>query len=291
MSYRVISLIALMGVLFGCGGESSKNSEYEIIELELVDDCVNASPNYPQALNKASMDYGDGSDGELYLAHGDIFELEEKIYNFVNINLDQGSLMTISDEIFEGDGSIQINSLGVCNLLGEIDNSDYRGSLTINCYGDFFWASTYRGPPGSSTVIDGSGPQVYVSPSSQDRLDNTMSSGLSSVEIFIAQAASTGTIVGSSDTIVGKALSHGEGDGITSINEGVATITQGNIFEFSTISTPFVTTADGEHTLEIEFNDLTETATISIPSNTVTEEYTFELEDSITRLNCEKISH
>jgi hypothetical protein len=114
-------------------------------------DCSN-SPQQQKTANKLVTDFGDGSDGEFYLANADAFYLQEKTYNFSNVNLEAGSRLTLSDAAAAGDGTIQINSLGACNLLGELDFGGYQGSLIINCSAGLVIADQIKFPDGNTSL-------------------------------------------------------------------------------------------------------------------------------------------
>jgi hypothetical protein len=103
----------------------------------------------PEATRFPRPFFGDGSDGELYRANGETLELEETTYQFTNVNLDAGSLVTIRNALSGASGEIRVNSLGVCNLLGDINLSGYEGLLTLNCYSGITIAGNISHPDGS----------------------------------------------------------------------------------------------------------------------------------------------
>ncbi|MFT5103883.1 MAG: hypothetical protein ACI86C_001543 [Candidatus Latescibacterota bacterium] len=152
MSYRVISIAMIIGFLFGCGGESQEETEKERIETVSADECVNAKESPSKSRHMKSIGFGDGSDGEFYLAYDDVFQLEEREYNFTNVNLDLGSLLTVVGELSESEGTIHINSLGVCNLLGDVDISEYGGTFILNCNSSITMEGSYSHPNGNTSL-------------------------------------------------------------------------------------------------------------------------------------------
>ncbi len=107
----MISIATTIGFLLGCGGESQKINTNEMSEENIIDQCVTGKARASKSSDVKSIDFGNGSDGEFYLANYDAFQLVEKEYNFTNVNLDQGSLLTIADDLSGSEGTIQINSL------------------------------------------------------------------------------------------------------------------------------------------------------------------------------------
>jgi len=134
MSARIMCVVVVAVLIGACGGDSGKEQRAGTIDLGGIDICGNPISVPVGSEREAAGDFGDGSDGELYLAFGEELALEEKTYNFTNVNLDQGSVLTIVGASSEGTGEIRINSLGVCNLLGDINLPDYLGALSLNCY-------------------------------------------------------------------------------------------------------------------------------------------------------------
>lgn len=152
MLFKVINIAVLICCLIGCGGRSQKKLETEGENISLSDRCLNASTILAKTRHLNRMNFGDGSDGEFYLASEESFQLEEKTYNFTNVNLDQGSLLTVVNGLSVGMGLIQINSLGVCNLLGDVDLVDYSGEFVLNCGSDIMMSGTYTHLNGNTTL-------------------------------------------------------------------------------------------------------------------------------------------
>ncbi len=173
----------IIGFLFGCGGESQKKDEKEMSEIILADECVSSKAGSFKSTPMENIDFGDGSDGELYLAYDDVFLLEEKEYNFTNVNLDQGSLLMMVGELSEGEGIIQINSLGVCNLLGDVDISNYRGTFILNC-SSIILEGSYNHSSGN-TVLTTPDSILISDETSTNISESTMSTG--SIDISSAE--------------------------------------------------------------------------------------------------------
>ncbi len=191
MSFRIISIIMIIGFLFGCGGESQ---EKEMSEISLADECVSSKAGSFRSTPMENIDFGDGSDGELYLAYDDVFLLEENEYNFTNVNLDQGSLLTIVGELSESDGTIQINSLGVCNLLGDVDISNYRGTFILNC-NSIVLEGSYNHPSGN-TVLTTPGSILFSDETSTNVTESTISTGSIDISAVELSTVSLNTLEG-----------------------------------------------------------------------------------------------
>lgn len=114
----------------------SENNNNETNESETVQSdtpsCQTASLSMPFS---TTPEFGDGSDGELYLASGEVFFLEARSYNFSNIYTEVDSVLTATDETMESGGIIQINAAGNCELYGRIALANYSGSVELNCGG------------------------------------------------------------------------------------------------------------------------------------------------------------
>jgi hypothetical protein len=148
-------------ILSACGNDNNTSS------------CGDSLPQQKISYQSTS-DFGDGSDGELYLAHGDVFYLQEQVYNFTNVNLDAGSRLLLSDAAATGSGVIEINSLGACNLYGLIDIAGYQGALSINCSTIVINMDNFTPPAGDTSLntadanLPGSAGQNAVTLSTSD---------------------------------------------------------------------------------------------------------------------------
>lgn len=155
MHFKSTVLVLAIGVLLGCSGQDKKEGLAEPSGSEPGENCLAKTHSISAAEVSLNYNYGDGSDGEFYLRHGEIFYLEEKTYNFTNVNLEEGSLLTIASGWIDGTGIIQINSLGICNFWGNIEASGYGGKITINCSGDSSLAAVVSHPDGNVTLSTG----------------------------------------------------------------------------------------------------------------------------------------
>jgi hypothetical protein len=157
--------------------------------------------------------FGDGSDGEFYLSAGATSYLRETTYNYSNVYLEPGSTLLMSDAFKAGIEEVTINSVGTCYLLGDIELSEYQGTLNINCYGGLDMGETGTiSTSGSirfqSTSTVSIGEDVFI-PSSgsldmtlanSDDSDVTVSSGSIDASISITGDNSITPVSDSSDT-------------------------------------------------------------------------------------------
>ncbi len=192
MSSRLLSFVVLTGLLFGCGDQSKKNTEEEASELSLSADCGDTTTTSSRNRTTTTEDFGDGSDGEFYLAHGDLFQLQERTYNFTNVNLDQGSLLTIASELSGSSGTIRINSLGVCNFLGDVELSGYRGSFFLNCNSSLTVGATFH--VGGNLILSTS-EAALISEESTTNISEVTLSSAGSIDISGAELLTLSTNV------------------------------------------------------------------------------------------------
>lgn len=218
MLFRVVLTVIATALLFGCNGES-KESIQDNPDDRHSGECVNTkiTPIRTQLLK--AVDFGDGSDGEFHLGFGETFLLEEKIYNFTNVNLDPGSFLTIIDELNESDEGVTINSLGICNFLGSVDLSGYSGNLLINCN---IGLTIFGGNYSSSGVVTLSGTNLFLisEGESTNIMEETISIGsIGSIDISGAEFSTSSVISLEGDLIyVPDAIV--VGDGSTTITAG-----------------------------------------------------------------------
>jgi len=158
-SHKFTLLLIVLFLLSACSEENS--NEPEVLQSEnlscltesniIIDD---SSDEISNVVSSEEISYfGDGMDGEFYLASGEVFNLEEKSYNYSNVYLEADSILSATDQVKEGVDSIQINSVGSCNILGDINLVGYRGTLIINCYSQINLGGAVNVPNGSLSII------------------------------------------------------------------------------------------------------------------------------------------
>jgi len=174
MYFKIAILTLTFGVLLGCNGKGKQEVMPGSDDLESTAICMEKANNHSVFEALEPNDFGDGSDGEFYLPYGEIFYLEEKEYNFTNVNLDEGALLGIADELINGAGIIHINSLGICNIFGDIDISGYNGGLVLNCYSGITIGGALTHPDGEVTLSTYDTSQVNRT---EEGLESTLSSG------------------------------------------------------------------------------------------------------------------
>ncbi len=129
-----LPIILSLGLMTGCLDDNSHSTNTQANNDE---NCPTTNLISQRTLTPTTLYFGDASDGEFYLAEGDVFLLDEQVYNFSNAYTEPGSTLTISDEARDGTGKIVINSVGNCDFFGDIMLADYNGELEINCFGTF----------------------------------------------------------------------------------------------------------------------------------------------------------
>ena len=129
---RLISMVIATLFIIAC----SENSDNEANESETAQSDIPScqTRNLRMPLSTAP-DFGDGSDGELYLASGEVFFLEARSYNFSNIYTEADSVLTVLEDTMESGGGIQINAVGNCELYGELAFANSKGPVELNCGG------------------------------------------------------------------------------------------------------------------------------------------------------------
>lgn len=167
MYLKLVTLIFAFSGLSGCNGESKEESELGSMDFGLAETCSEGKIIHSKIETSPPAGFGSGVDGEFYLSYGETFYLEEGEYNFTNVNLDSGSLLGVANGSIDGTGIIQINSLGICNIFGDIDISGYSGGIALNCYSGITIGGVLTHPDGDLTLttadtIDISGGELNV---------------------------------------------------------------------------------------------------------------------------------
>ncbi len=153
MYFKLVTSVLVAGVLCGCNGEDSEEEKSELSVSGFSEPCLEKVLSLSSGELLGVSGFGSGVDGEFYLSSGETFLLEEREYNFTNVNLDSGSFLGITNESINGIGVVKINSLGVCNIFGDIDTSGYGGEIAINCYSGITIGGRLTHPDGSIALV------------------------------------------------------------------------------------------------------------------------------------------
>jgi hypothetical protein len=179
---KSIFIVIATHLIIACSENSDNETDKSEIAQSDTPSCQTADLSSLSMLLSTTPDFGDGSDGELYLAAGEVFVLEARSYNFSNIYTEADSVLTASDETIESGGIIQINAVGNCELYGKIALAGYKGSVELNCYGQI----------DLSGDIDISGSSMTISTSDESISLESTGSG---AEIYSINIGSGSTIV------------------------------------------------------------------------------------------------
>jgi len=124
-----LAIILSLGLMTGCLEDSSHSENSRANNEETC-----PTTNLISQRTSTTRHFGDGSDGEFYLAEDETFLLDEETYNFSNVYTELDSILAASNQAKDGTGKIVINSVGNCEFFGNIILADYNGTLEINCY-------------------------------------------------------------------------------------------------------------------------------------------------------------
>jgi len=136
ISWNIFALLAIL-IFPSCAKNNSLQVDInEADNSNIKDECGLNKPSVSRNTEDSLANIGDGSDGNLYLASGEIMLLENMDYNFSDIKLDKGSTLTTSEYIGGELSTIHIRSTGSCDFLGDIALDNYQGNLYLICSND-----------------------------------------------------------------------------------------------------------------------------------------------------------
>ncbi|MBL4796797.1 MAG: hypothetical protein JKY50_05255 [Oleispira sp.] len=145
---KIFTSIILIGSVIACKEDNDKSNvsldiqegtQKEVIAPSEAQDEIPECPEFGPSIQAMSIngvqEFNDGSDGDFYLATGETFTLEERIYNFNNIYLENNSNVEISEQANKDTAVIKINALGSCEFYGNLNFEGYEGTVEIRCDG------------------------------------------------------------------------------------------------------------------------------------------------------------
>lgn len=97
----------------------------------------------------------DNNDGDLYLSNEQEFLLEDKTYNFTSIYTEEGSTLTLANITSDQNSIITLNTLGSCDIHGDISLDEYTGTLIIKCANQLNMSGSIH-LSGGSFILDAS---------------------------------------------------------------------------------------------------------------------------------------
>ena len=144
-SYFKYLILPILNVslIVGCSHESKDSADTECLETKAI---------ATEKRQTKTIDYGDGTEGQLYLSTGQKFLLEAKTYNFMNIYAEEGSELSLANIATDQNFVIELNSIGSCDFHGDIILPDYTGTLIINCYSQMSLSGNIELSSGSLTL-------------------------------------------------------------------------------------------------------------------------------------------
>lgn len=128
LSLNILSVLLIVGC-----SDDQKDKESTDALISDSSGCSGAKTTAIRVSQSIDEDFGDGSDGELYLGFDQQLLLEDKVYNFTNIYTEEGSYVNLAEITTNQDSIITINALGNCELHGDIILPGYTGTLSISC--------------------------------------------------------------------------------------------------------------------------------------------------------------
>lgn len=131
---NIVLYILTYSIISGCADESGKNSGTESLVI-VPTQCLEPQVESVKKLQANIADYSKELEEQLYLATDQNFLLEDKIYNFLSIYVEEGSKLSLAEIATNQDSIIELNSIGSCDFHGNIALPDYSGTLIISCYG------------------------------------------------------------------------------------------------------------------------------------------------------------
>ncbi len=163
-TYSSLFNLSFALVLSACsGGNENSDEDLDLDDISTIDSSLSDSEtefcngNLP-VQNKSnftvsSNTFGDGSDGEILITNGETFVIDQTQYNFSNFYAEADSLLLISNNLANSAETIEINSLGICNFLGDIDFSNFDGDIKIHCGGEMNLGGIFLGSTNGKTVL------------------------------------------------------------------------------------------------------------------------------------------
>ncbi len=129
----IILPILYFSLIVGCSDESKDSADTDSLFVAPIQ-CLEPEAIATEKRQIKTLDYGDGTEGELYLSKDQQFLLEAKAYSFLNIYAEEGSELSLTNIATSQDSVIELNSIGSCDFHGDIILPEYTGTLIINCY-------------------------------------------------------------------------------------------------------------------------------------------------------------
>ncbi len=179
----------------GCLDDNSHSTNSQANNDE---NCPTTSLISQRTSTSTTLDFGDGSDGEFYLAEDEVFLLDEKTYNFSNVYTELDSILTASDQAKGGTEKIVINSVGNCDFFGNIILTDYNGTFEINCNGTINLGGTITASTGSINLENS---EVIAGDEFDFGSDTIISADLSSIVINPGELTVSGVLVAEAPTL------------------------------------------------------------------------------------------
>jgi hypothetical protein len=146
--YKIFTSTILIGSVIACKEDNDKSNVSPDIQEEAQKEVIappesqNELPECPELTASSQrmsvnsvQEFNNGSDGDFYLATDETFILEERIYNFNNIYLENNSNVEISEQANKDTAVIKINALGSCDFYGNLNFEGYEGAVEIRCDG------------------------------------------------------------------------------------------------------------------------------------------------------------
>lgn len=146
---RLFTSVIVLTLILACSEKDEETSD-ESLTCKPLDSAVQKKFEFEDP------DFGDGTDGELYLASGETLFLEERVYNFNNVYLEVDATLEASDLVTNESGTIRINALGGCEFFGNIKLQHYNGVLEINCYSHISLGGVVDVPNGEVSITTSS---------------------------------------------------------------------------------------------------------------------------------------
>lgn len=194
---KFFTSIILIGSVIACKEDSDQSNASSDIQEEAqkeviappepqneILECSEAAPSI-QVMSIASTPDVSGSDGDYYLASGEVAVLEDREYNFNNIYLESNSTINISEQAKTDSAFIKINALGSCDLNGLVNIIDFKGTLQIHCDGQFNSGGELR-VSGNRVLLLANGMVITATqPNSEDEGEEGSSAAISNGDDLI----------------------------------------------------------------------------------------------------------
>jgi hypothetical protein len=145
---KFFTSIILIGSVIACKEDNDKSNVSPDIQEEAQKEVIappesqNELPECPELTASSQrmsvnsvQEFNNGSDGDFYLASGEVGFLEDREYNFNNIYLESNSTIKISEQANTDSAFIKIHALGSCDFYGNLNFEGYEGTVEIRCDG------------------------------------------------------------------------------------------------------------------------------------------------------------